>query len=246
MGTRTHTSQSTRVRTHARPHAPTHARTHAHAHAQPPSNSKALLTLSKLDDWGAAPAPAPLAAATTDPEALAGQLLERLLARAHTEVGLPVLPHAQRLRSGARGFGVPFLRGLLRFLERHGANELEMSELCKQPGLAVSVCRLTASTGLSLVESCVLVAAEEEVDASTLFGHADTFFSYSWNGTRVCDMAAAAERGVEQLAAAEGKGEAGARPTRRLWLDMLCASQNLLAVRGAPHQPPSCPAPRLA
>ena len=84
-----------------------------------------------------------------DPEALAEWLLERLLANAENEVALPVRPHSERLRSGARGFSVTFLRGFLRFLRRHGAHELQMAELCKQPGLAVSVCRLTASTGLS-------------------------------------------------------------------------------------------------
>ena len=163
-----------------------------------------------------------------DPETLGEQLLERLFARAAEEVSMPVLPHSERLPSGRRGFSVAFLRALLRFLTRHGAHEMEMAELCKKPGLPVSICRLTASTGLSLVESCVLLAEAESIDASSLFGLASTFFSYSWQGTQVCDMAAAAESGVAELAAAPGG--AADRP-RLLWLDMLCASQNLLAVR---------------
>ena len=167
-----------------------------------------------------------------DPEALAEWLLERLLANAENEVALPVRPHSKRLRSGARGFSVTFLRAFLYFLRRRGAHELQMAELCKQPGLAVSVCRLTASTGLSLIESCVLLAEAEGVDTSALFGVATSFFSYSWTGTQVDHMAAAAERGVSQLE------EASTGP-RCLWLDMLCASQNLLAVRGARSRPRS-------
>ena len=173
-----------------------------------------------------------LASPSPTPEALAERLLERLLANAPEEVALPIRPHSERLRSGARGFSVAFLRGFLHFLRRRGAHELQMAELCKQPGLAVSVCRLTASTGLSLVESCVLLAEAEGLDVSALFGVATSFFSYSWTGTQVDDMAAAAERGVAQLE------EASTGP-RCLWLDMLCASQNLLAVRGARSHPRS-------
>ena len=174
----------------------------------------------------------PTKLAPADLEALAEWLLERLLANAENEVALPVKSHSERLRSGARGFSVTFLRAFLRFLRRRGAHELQMAELCKQPGLAVSVCRLTASTGLSLIESCVLLAEAEGVDTSALFGVATSFFSYSWTGTQVDDMAAAAERGVAQLE------EASTGP-RCLWLDMLCASQNLLAVRGARSRPRS-------
>ena len=178
------------------------------------------MTLQAGPDVRSPPPPPP----PGDPEALADWLLERLLASAPNEVALPVRAHSARLRSGARGFSVAFLRALHRFLRRHGADELHMDALCKQPGLPVSVCRLTASTGLSLVESCALLAEAEGVDASALFGDATSFFSYSWTGTRVDDMVTAAERGIAQL------DEAAAAP-RFLWLDMLCASQNLLAVR---------------
>ena len=78
---------------------------------------------------------------------LADSLLERLLAAAPNEVALPVRAHSARVRSGARGFSV----ALHRFLRRHGADELHMDALCKRLGLPVSGCRLTASTGLSLV-----------------------------------------------------------------------------------------------
>ena len=56
-------------------------------------------------------------------------------------------------------------------------------------------------------------------------GNATTFFSYSWNGTLLADLGAAADRALVQL----GSADAEAAPPRFLWLDMLCASQNLLA-----------------
>ena len=185
-----------------------------------PATSPSGVTLQAGSDVLSPPPPPP-----GDHEALADWLLERLLAAAPNEVALPVRAHRARLRSGARGFSVAFLRALHRFLRRHGADELHMDALCKQPGLPVSVCRLTASTGLSLVESCALLAEAERLDASALFGDATSFFSYSWTGTRVDAMVAAAERGIAQL------DDAAAAPPRFLWLDMLCASQNLLAVR---------------
>merc|ERR1712034_57509 len=97
-----------------------------------------------------------------------------------------------------------------------------MGEVCKGESLAVSVCRLTASTGLSLVESCIRLARREGLDTSALFGPPSTFFSYSWTGTTLADVCASGERAVHRL-------EAGGGARRFLWLDMLCASQNLLA-----------------
>ena len=193
--------------------------------------SESSVRLTEAPAAALSPPPPPLPSSPppprNDPEALGEWLLERLLAAAPNEVALPVRSHTQRLRSGARGFSVSFLRALVRFLRRHGASQLQMAALCKEPELAVSVCRLTASTGLSLIESCVLLAELEQLDVAELFGEATSFFSYSWTGTRVDEMAAAAEHGVAQLGVA-----AGAAP-RFLWLDMLCASQNLLAVCAA-------------
>ena len=58
-------------------------------------------------------------------------------------------------------------------------------------------------------------------------GHARGFFSYSWTGTKLAEMLGAIEDVVWPLEdEAEAAGEAG---TRRVWIDMFCASQNLLA-----------------
>ena len=59
-------------------------------------------------------------------------------------------------------------------------------------------------------------------DVASLVGKATTFFSYSWTGTRLGDMLEAIERTLAQLEAADGR-------TRYVWVDMFCASQNLLA-----------------
>ena len=53
-----------------------------------------------------------------------------------------------------------------------------------------------------------------------LIGHATTFFSYSWTGTRLDDMLYAVEKKMEEL---EKDGK-----RRFAWIDMFCASQNLL------------------
>ena len=118
-------------------------------------------------------------------------------------MALPVTPHDERLPSGERGFSVAFLRALCTLFERHGALRLDMSGVCKKEDLAVNVCRLTASTGLSLIESCVRLARREGVDTSALFGRASTFFSYSWEGSVLSDVGAACERAVTRL---EGEG----------------------------------------
>jgi len=67
----------------------------------------------------------------------------------------------------------------------------------------------------------MLVAERERLDASALFGVASAFFSYSWTGSILGDVVEACERGVGRLGGGGGGGF--------LWLDMLCASQNLLA-----------------
>jgi len=67
----------------------------------------------------------------------------------------------------------------------------------------------------------VLVAGGGDGTAA-LVGRATSFFSYSWTGTRLGDMLDAVERALEELERADGR-------TRFVWIDMFCASQNLLA-----------------
>ena len=61
------------------------------------------------------------------------------------------------------------------------------------------------------------------VDTSALVGDATAFFSYSWTGTKLGDMLDAVERGIQRLEA-----EAGGEGRVLVWIDMFCASQNLL------------------
>ena len=54
-----------------------------------------------------------------------------------------------------------------------------------------------------------------------LVGEATSFFSYSWTGIKLRDLLAAIERVLAKLEAADGK-------RCYVWVDILCASQNLL------------------
>ena len=83
-----------------------------------------------------------------------------------------------------------------------------------------------SKTGLSLAESVVLVGDRDGLRTDDLVGPADTFFSYSWTGTALGDVLAAVRRALARLAAGDGAA-GGAR--RLVWVDMFCASQNLLA-----------------
>ena len=98
-----------------------------------------------------------------------------------------------------------------------------MEQVCKEEGFGASVCTLTASTGLSLAESVVRAGQRDGVDTSALVGDATAFFSYSWTGTKLGDMLDAVERGIQRLEA-----EAGGEGRVLVWIDMFCASQNLL------------------
>ena len=145
------------------------------------------------------------------------------------EPPLPVRTHADRLRSGARGLSLSSLRGIRAFYEEHSGLDLVMGDVCKKSGFRESVCAITRSTGLSLAESIVLGANGRDV--SELIGPATSFFSYSWDGTKLGDMLDAIERTLAALERADG------RP-RFAWVDMFCASQNLLAGvfrNDAPH-----------
>ena len=86
--------------------------------------------------------------------------------------------------------------------------------------------------GLSLAESVAIVEERVAVErAGGLFvGRATTFFSYSWTGTRLVDMLYAIIRRVEALEKEDGR-------RRYVWIDMFCASQNLLAGAFLPIDP---------
>ena len=94
-----------------------------------------------------------------------------------------------------------------------------MEQVCREPGFGVQA--LTASTGLSLAESVVIAGERAGVDASALVGSAGAFFSYSWTGTTLGDMLSAVRSALHRLKA---EGE----PMPFVWIDMFCASQNLL------------------
>ena len=129
---------------------------------------------------------AALAAAQESAAALAEHLLDTLAKDSSTKppVELPVTPHDSRLSSGERGVSIGFLRGLSAFLKKSGDAHLKsMAFVNRGEGFEVSVCELTKTTGLSLVESLVMVAERDAVDAGTMFGTASNFFSYSWEGS---------------------------------------------------------------
>ena len=163
-------------------------------------------------------------------QALALRLLEELYMRSKTSTlpSRPVRSHATRLPSLQRGVSTAFLRALCRFFAKHGAVQLGLEEVCDHETLPVSICRLTRSTGLSLVETLMLLAQQTGKDVSALFGTATTFVTYAWRETTLADVGAACDRGVAKLR----RDEHYRRTTRRyLWIDALCASQNLLRGR---------------
>ena len=158
-------------------------------------------------------------------------------------VSLPVLRHAERIPSGERGCSLSFLLGVRKFFESRGNASYVMEQVCKEKGSPNTVCALTLCTGLSLMESCVYVARRDGLEIDGLFGGATTLFSYSWTGTKLVDMLDAIDDTVHRMeatktataAAAAAAAENGGGDTRGtrgehfFWIDMFCASQNLLA-----------------
>ena len=162
----------------------------------------------------AAPGPQPLRAGT----ALTIRLLESLAAK-EERVALPILSNAERRRSGRRGMSRALLFGVKAFYAQRGALDKVMQDIVNERPFPFSACELTKSTGLSLIETLALEAGEGE-GIEELVGEATCFFSYSWNGTTLRDLLHAVERVLAKL---ETDG------TRRyVWIDILCASQNLL------------------
>ena len=96
-----------------------------------------------------------------------------------------------------------------------------MAEVCRADDGGVTICRLTRSTGLSLAESFVHIAGK--ASTKDIVGPATTFFSYSWEGTKLEDMLAAIDTAIRELE------EERSLERRYVWIDMFCASQNLLA-----------------
>ena len=151
------------------------------------------------------------------------QALETLRREASSPAPLPIAPHDRRLPSGDRGVSLDFLAAIDIFYERHGGRSLTMGDVCKDTaGEHVTVCTLTLSTGLSLAESVAHVAERDGLRlARGAVSRARGFFSYSWTGTALVDMLAAIDDVVRPLEADNGE--------RHVWVDMFCASQNLLA-----------------
>jgi len=135
---------------------------------------------------------------------------------------VPVRPHVRRLPSGRRGITRAMLRAIRRFYRARGALGMLMGDLIKKEGFEWSVCALTRSTGLSLIESLALTAEARGEVADALIGLSTTFFSYSWEGTKLGDMLDAIERRLAELEAADGV-------TRYVWIDIFAASQTLLS-----------------
>ena len=135
---------------------------------------------------------------------------------------VPVRPHARRLPSGRRGITRKMLGAIRRFYRARGALGMLMGDLIKKEDFEWSVCALTRSTGLSLIETLALTAEARGEDADALIGLATTFFSYSWEGTKLGDMLDAIERRLAELEAADGV-------TRYVWIDIFAASQTLLS-----------------
>ena len=135
---------------------------------------------------------------------------------------VPVRPHARRLSSGRRGITRKMLGAIRRFYRACGALGMLMGDLIKKEGFKWSVCALTRSTGLSLIETLALTAEARGEVVDALIGLATTFFSYSWEGTKLGDMLDAIERRLDELEAADGV-------TRYVWIDIFAASQTLLS-----------------
>ena len=140
-------------------------------------------------------------------DSLADTLLDAIVAARVPKgtLDLPVRsPHKRRLQSGRRGITRAMLRAIRRIYLARGALGMLMSDVCKMQGFEWSVCALTRSTGLSLVETLVLTAEARGEVADALIGLATTFFSYSWEGTKLGDMLDAIERRLAELEAADG------------------------------------------
>lgn len=156
----------------------------------------------------------------------------------------PTLRHDERLPSGERGFSLSFVQAMRDFFGQRGGLSLPTVEACHSPSFPANICRLTSSTGLSLVESCYGIAKGRGISTGRLFGAATTTFSYSWE-VLLCRHSADPSRPGLDLTAARSRCAQGttledvlcafenmqrdAPADRFFWCDVFCASQNLLA-----------------
>jgi hypothetical protein len=159
----------------------------------------------------------------SDPDSLADALLDAIVA-ARVPKGtlkVPVCPHARRLPSGRRGITRKMLRAIRRFYCARGALGMLMGDLIKKEGFEWSVCALTRSTGLSLIESLALTAEARGEVASALIGLATTFFSYSWTGTPLGDMLDAVERKLAEEMKTRNRGKGKGNHTTPMVMDKI-------------------------
>jgi tetratricopeptide (TPR) repeat protein len=152
----------------------------------------------------------------------AKEMLEELYAA--KAVDAPIQNHEERVESGRRGVSLLFLKAFMDFTEEKGGDfNAEMEQICRRDFSGkTSVCALTDCSGLSLVESCMYLMRKNPKEYKGLFGTATTFFSYSWTGTSLIDVF----ESLKQVTVAElPLGHTHSF----FWIDMFCASQNLLA-----------------
>lgn len=214
--------KSPRLETAALP--PPSPSTGAPSHRPPPMAPAAAAEMP-----AAAPLPMPSNGLSADVK-LGLRLLEQLHAKATTTEAatMPIRPDSRRLPAVERGVSLAFVHSLCRFYASHGTTHVGVEAVCSREGFALSLSELTAHTGLSLVESLLLLAQKEGKDASCLFGRVTTHVAYASTGTTLAEIGAACERGVSSLKRAEGfKGTS----RRYLWLDICGLSQNVLCGR---------------
>ncbi len=174
------------------------------------------------------PAPMPRQQPHHDaPSGVAATIVEHIVRDAsdsrHT-VAMPVLEHRWRRRGCHRGLGLPLLECLLEMYARRGELGRSVVDTCRDLESASSVCSLTRTTGLSLAETAVLCADRAGLAHDGLVGPANAYFVYAWLGTSIGDLLRASIRALRRQEAMHGVG-------RKLFIDLFCASQNLIAGR---------------
>ena len=123
------------------------------------------------------------------------------------------------LASRDRGLTLPLLRAIRKFYAQHDALKLTVHDIWQSAEIP-SIRSLIASSQVSLVESLVSVAGDNDMPTGALIGSATTIFSYAWTGTHLGDLLDAIER---QLEAFEEQPEA---TTRYVWVDLFCGGHD--------------------
>lgn len=147
--------------------------------------------------------------------------------KSKTNASMPVLSHADRVRGGQRGVSDEFLRAIGQFYKKFGGPPKKMDILCAwDPEQSTNICSLTQSTGLSLAETILIMGKDRNVDVSGLVGPATTFLCYSCINTSLDDILGAVN--AVKIERKVGDETASETPTRYVWIDAFCASQNLM------------------